>query len=427
MPRKLKLNWDRSNKVWYKTIDGKRLYFGSGEWKYRDKASYDAAVSKYEEYMAQYAHTPPKKPKKTVKSPIKSAKTRPSNTIGGALDQYTAYHTNKYKRGAITAKRLQLILHVLGHFEKWLRKDQVNAPDGLKNINSKRYGGWYEHLDKRVRGDSIRYTPITWRTARAYFWVVKDFFSWAYNDAEIIDVMPRGFDRKKFVAPRHKVGNTVSTIKRQHFTYQEIQALLKAAPTKYPISLWILLSLNCGFTSIDISTLREEHIQYDVDGNPYAIEKTRKKTGAPGQWRLWKSTISALNNWLKEREESDKWVGLFDNTDHIFLNKNGRELAGDVSTRNDGKVRYHQSITLAYNFKQLVKTVLPDNPNKLTYKCLRKTGAQWIHDLKKPNSDTLEMLWLAHKPKTMARKSYVAIDYRVLDEAVLEVEQVKPL
>ena len=432
MPRKLLLNWDKSNKVWYKTIDAKKIYFGAGKWKYRDKTAYDKAVLKYKQHLIDngLAAKPKKKQGKRAVTSTKRSQLK-KGTLAHALDEYMLYETTRYNLKQITNNRLAVITYVISFFSTWLG-DNLHMDDGLKQINSKKFNSWYQHLEKRVTGKSVhtrignkRYGPINWRTANSYFQIVKGFFNWLYIEQEWIDSIPRNFHTKKFRKPKHYDLLEKHTRKRFIYEVDEIKSLLKSSNDKYPMRLWILLGLNCGMTAIDITTMTEANLVRSDDGKLIYIVKDRKKTGVRGEWILWQSTADELNRWIDQRNNDAKWSALFSNTSLLFLNKTGTPLTNDILTGSGLTTKAGSSTTIQYHYRKLRNEVFSDDAEAraIPFKCLRKTGATWINRLNKSQSELLEQLYLAHKPSTTSRKDYIFLDKHELTEALLEIEQ----
>ena len=252
---------------------------------------------------------------------------------------------------------------------------------------------------------------------------------WLYIERELIDTIPRNFHYKKFKQPKHSVFTESKSLGRFIYEKAEVQALLDKANDKYPMRLWTLLALNCGFTAIDISTLTEEHLQYNDDGDVYGIEKPRKKTGVFGEWILWESTKKELLLWLDKRNNYDVWKTKFNDTSLIFLNKSGAPLTSQIMNSSGLDAKAGSTQTIQYHFRMLREKTYEkgDDVSWMKFKNFRKTGATWINHLGKQNSDIIEMLYLAHKPSTLSRSRYVYVDKHLLTQALKELETKIPL
>ncbi len=74
----------------------------------------------------------------------------------------------------------------------------------------------------------------------------------------------------------------------------DIVAMLDHADEKR--HCWILLGINCGFDSSDLSGVRREHVQGSF------IDLPRPKTGVPRRCSLWPETIAAIAATANETE-----------------------------------------------------------------------------------------------------------------------------
>ena len=85
--------------------------------------------------------------------------------------------------------------------------------------------------------------------------------------------------------------------------------------------------------------------------------------------------------------------------------------------------------TIQYHFRMLREKTYEkgDDVSWMKFKNFRKTGATWINHLDKPNSDIIEMLYLAHKPSRLSRSRYVFVDKHLLTQALKELETKIPL
>ena len=74
-----------------------------------------------------------------------------------------------------------------------------------------------------------------------------------------------------------------------------------------------MLALNCGFSKAEIATLRLDEV---VESGKYTfIKRSRRKTGAYGEWILWPETLAALGYLARFRGPGEA---------HAVVNRAGR-------------------------------------------------------------------------------------------------------
>ncbi|MFZ2874985.1 MAG: hypothetical protein WAZ94_10955 [Phycisphaerales bacterium] len=153
------------------------------------------------------------------------------------------------------------------------------------------------------------------------------------------------------------------------FSIEELSALWKEASNK--VRLFMLLGLNCGFTSSEVSNLRTFEVFFDAE-EPF-VHRFRDKTGVEARWCLWPETILLLRT-LKAAENGERrWL----------LTDYGNPLVEVTPrTRRDA---------VEQAWKALLQRIDPDR--RLGFRFLRKTGADAIKRL-----GTLEEseMYLAH-------------------------------
>ena len=184
----------------------------------------------------------------------------------------------------------------------------------------------------------------------------------------------------------------------QVFSVDELKALYKAANKQN--RLYILLGLNCGFASMEISTLRRWEI--DLKADQPIIVRNRRKTDVHGEWVLWPETAALLKERLKKGPQDQTGENL------AIVTRNGREL-----------VRYHGGVrtdTVATAWTKLVKKA---GVTKLGFKHLRKTGADMI---RKIAGLEVSETYLAHSEKSLAR-FYSNPDYAKVAAALAKMRE----
>lgn len=141
------------------------------------------------------------------------------------------------------------------------------------------------------------------------------------------------------------------------FTVEELSALWETASNK--VRLFMLLGLNCGFTSSEIANLRTFEVFLDVEEQH--VHRFRDKTGVEARWVLWPETVLMLRA-LKAAENGERrWL----------LTDYGNPLVEVTArTRRDA-------------IEQVWKELLDETTlvRRLGFRFLRKTGADAVKRL----------------------------------------------
>jgi integrase len=192
--------------------------------------------------------------------------------------------------------------------------------------------------------DQVKADTKSSETIRSEMIGVKQFIDWCFIN-ELIDTIPRNLRNRSLRI-------TVPEGKKQVWTEEQIQTALKA--TSGEMRLFVLLGLNCGMYSSDISALRQD----DVDWEEGRITWTRVKSKVTNQlsYKLWPETFELLKA---------------HRTDHpilVLTTRNGTALKRSTQGNNH-KEKRHDAIGLRWRrFKASKKLDLPD------LKSLRKTS-----------------------------------------------------
>jgi len=193
------------------------------------------------------------------------------------------------------------------------------------------------------------------------------------------------------------------------------------------LKLFILLGLNCGYTSVDIGTLQFKHLVLNENGDVERLVRERHKTGQHQNHKLWPQTINLLNAWLLKREEMNSKKEI--HNDLIFVNRLGQAINDEVVKTvppQEGEPKHttgwrRDSVYLA--FKHLKDKVLPET-KFLSHKHLRKTSATQINKLNLQDTLLMETLFLGHAPTSMARRHYTRLHTDSLDVALEKLNDV---
>jgi integrase len=140
--------------------------------------------------------------------------------------------------------------------------------------------------------------PISRVTAKSYIMYLKMLFAWVAEHDDLEWERPKGFARlfrikdRRLMTPaeQEREARVVVSGEVDTFTTGELTTMFRAGRSLD--RLYILLGLNCGFTSGEISALRTFEVYLD-EAQPY-IHRRRAKTGIEAKWLLWPETARLL-------------------------------------------------------------------------------------------------------------------------------------
>lgn len=174
---------------------------------------------------------------------------------------------------------------------------------------------------------------------------------------------PPAFDRQFKVAWR-KIRTTEElelrtkqSIDGEVTTYSiaELALIWAAAPER--VRLYMLLALNFGWTSKDISDVQTFNIHLDRD--PPTVVRERSKTGVLASWIVWSETAAALEANRAPANPNKLWL----------LNKKGQPLVRIQEFRRDA---------IYESWKRTLAFTDEENVRRLGFRYLRKTAANWL-------------------------------------------------
>lgn len=199
-------------------------------------------------------------------------------------------------------------------------------------------------------------------------------------------------ERMATVADRRRAAPMVKTREVSHFTIEELSLIWKSASERE--RLYLLLGLNCGFTSNDISELRT--FETRLEGDQPLIHRMRPKTGVEAKWSLWPETTAML---LKH---------------HAPQNPDQRVV---MTTRNNKLV----SVTRSWRRDAINQVWLPlvkstDGVRPLGFRFLRKTSAD---AMKRIGGLEVSEMFLAHQEPGL-NKAYANRDWPRMHRALCE-------
>jgi integrase len=219
---------------------------------------------------------------------------------------------------------------------------------------------------------------------------LKAFVLWLYNE-EIIPELPRMLKSYAEV----KLPKPVPTF----FTIPQIHTLLtNSNPFQ---TLIILLGLNCGYTSADISSLTPAMVDWDKG----IIDRRRNKTGIRQRHLLWKPTLDLLNK-LGDKTKP-----------YLLYRPDGNPIKLDNSLSCYVK---NQFLSLITRLKKSLRSIENENVwvEQASHKLFRKTSSNLLAEQYIDSPHLLD-LFLAHGERGKHTSHYVDKHYRLLDEGIL--------
>ncbi|WP_149499228.1 tyrosine-type recombinase/integrase [Roseiconus lacunae] len=236
---------------------------------------------------------------------------------------------------------------------------------------------------------AIKGLDLSASTKRDRIASVKQFATWLF-EREHLSTLPRLIQAGKFKVE-------VKTKAIEVYEDSEVKEIVKAASG--PAKLYILLSLNCGFTQIDIADLKRA--ESDLGPGSGTITRKRSKTANHDNvpevtYRLWPETLSLLRKYATAEGE------------RLLLNKDGNPL---VRERDDGgKVKRTDAVSKA--MARLRDKM--ERKDTISVKVFRKTAST---KLASKYPDLVE-LFLGHAPKTVADRHYAKPSQERFDKAL---------
>ena len=346
---------------------------------------------------------------------------RKKGTIAGSIDRFITYLIRKSKKGQLSQGRIHNYRCSLRFFMKFLQPKKCFQDNGITEINSRSIMGFADHLFRLVQEG--KYKP---QTANQYMGEIKQFVLWCYA-TKVFDDEPVYLHLIKKIPVKH--------IDPKLFTIEQIQTLFYACKNNYQgrkTKLYILLALNCGFTSKEIGTLAYE----DIDFENQFIHKRRSKTGHYSRWKLWNITNALLLE-HKSYMIRKKMQPIYDEGNI------GRELVFQTPYGNPVfwiKVRTEEGInsldgarhlhadSVASKFHRLRKKVYKDISTTPPFKNLRKTGANLLRievmKLQYPDLNIVSRMYLNHTINDTFSRSYYSASLDDMNEPLMALEKV---
>jgi integrase len=433
MPRKFTLNWDKSNKSWFKlyycekTGQRKKKYLGRGQSKTNDTQSYKEALKNWKQFQST-RDVPTTRQRQTTTKPLK-VEYHPRDTVAGLVDIYLYDHSKRqvaegYIALATYANREGILLQWVDTF---IRTKAFKSPsEGWgpnKVLNGVRLRGYHQYL-RRI---SLIDEEISFATARLRMAIVKQFYYWCFH-TERINELPRNMNSSllQMRRPKHLRVSQESTIRimKSH----DVKLLFGAISVyrgKYPLGLLTLLALNTGMNLGDITSLTSNHITISEAYGTIKISKTRKKTSVMGEWLLWDITSEYLKEHIIKIYGSLKLFNADKGYRYLFpkLDYQTGAILNHPMDYNEIDVDVVKpKVVKRFTAEPQLNRMFKNAAIPFSVKHLRKTAGTTFLYLSGHN-EVLTQKFLGHRPKTIALRHYAEVALDKLEAYTSAIEQ----
>jgi integrase len=411
MPRKYRLYYDKTNKCWFNYLPkpgggrGRKVYLGTTRGKHVDRDAYERALAKWhlmsgfdlldsasrQEYLA----TMRAKRAAVVKDDL----LQPESSIAGQMGRYIIDKQKKCNLGDFQQGRVMDITYRIKEFVSWIGEsvyDDHNSPTGgIRYILTDRmFHKYHAHI-----GDRVVKNELAKVTARAMWWVVKDFMHWCVTEKKIS--YHTTVDKLRFKTNTLKQRIEKAEKKILTFNEDEIFQLMQYKTNRNPFRLWCAMSLNLAWTSIDLSTCRFQHLQWEVGADGLnmikGIKKIRTKSAVEARWPLWDVTSLLLTDYVLKNFDMDT----VDMEQRIFSNRNGDPI-NRTFVNHKGQTQRRDAF---YSSFVQARERFGIAPGK-TPKTFRKTMATLMEEVTGGRHEIIVQWCLAHTETTTTRKFY---------------------
>jgi hypothetical protein len=310
--------------------------------------------------------------------------------------RFIASEYERYQAREVTIHSYESVKTEAGAFAAWLHGNDITelTRDVLQSYRLHRIG-------KYNRGEAAL------STTQRMLYMVKRVVEWLL-DGDIIERTPGNLKKITTFHPAEPDDEDEDIV--ETFTVDEVRALWAKADSR--TRLYIALGLNCGFLPHDVGELKHSEYRPATQDIKRRRCKTRKKIRRRYRWALWDVTRTLLE---LHAEPVGKYPDEKGKDSYMLRCPDGTPLYIYEKVEKDGKQVTHRSNDVENAFKVLRKQC----GIKLPFKTFRATGASLVH--KFSDIDTSK-LFLAHGPRSIAEKHYLAEEWTGLDKALLAVE-----
>ena len=316
-------------------------------------------------------------------------------TVKHQVQRFLDFKETQVRGGVLKPRSWGTLAERLPFFVDWIKPGTH-----VSTINGNTLTGFYEWLLRQ---------PWEHQYRKGIFNTARQWIRWAWRQDDVeLENLPKNIDsREEFVFLVHldpSTGVAKKTRTELLWTPSDLRQTLDLVPEDF--QLFLLLMLNCGFTSVDIGTLLKSEVRLEEGRIVRQRTKTRRHKHPPiVNYKLWSKTAKLLRSQWSEHE------------DLALTSRSGTPLVVSKLVEKDGTTSESVWDSIKRRYARMKKSK-PELPNKQLM-FLRKTGSTKI----RRNGDFLgiDSLYLGHSWATIADKHYNAFDgepYTPLDEAI---------
>ncbi len=285
-------------------------------------------------------------------------------TVGDAIELYREDVHRRAELGLVSNSYRNTVDYRLG----WMPR-AISGRIPLASITAEDLRRAVEFFVSRPQQSTKRLNkpttkPISIRTAKDLVRELKAVFRFVENDLEGTGYKrPAGFERL-FKIPWQRLrtieeirAETVRAIHGEVATYttEELRSIWHAATERS--RLYILMALNFGWTSQEMSDARDFNFELDTD-EPFVI-KERSKKPVIARWPVWPETLALLKSHRAPQNPEQRWL----------LNARGLPLV---------RVTTHRRDAVYEAWKRIRAKTIEENVKRLGFTYVRKTSGNWI-------------------------------------------------
>jgi integrase len=254
------------------------------------------------------------------------------------------------------------------YLTQWQSHFEGTNPALLNGVQIEQY--------RHVLLQKIKNKKLSQETAKGAISAIKSFYKWAWKK-DVFEQLPKDFD---------DYGITVDKVKVKTVEIDKVKLLLSKATDRE--KLWFLLMLGCGYTQADISSLKQDEVDWGKGTITRKRTKTKRQEYVPTvTYTLWRETFRLLKIFRQPKG------------DLVLLNEDGKPLKNQ-RIKDDGKYTKNDNIASAY-FKLCKK----ENLTHFPLKRFRNTSNTLLSYSDKYSQ--FADLFLGHSPRGINQVNYL--------------------
>jgi hypothetical protein len=399
MPRAFELTWDKSLHRWVKVIRGRKYYFSGRVASKASREDYLKALEEYRRLLPEILEgkavgSAAARQAAPTGRPIRNPKKRLTYAVAEyhrSLDERTKITKGE---GGISKGRAVGVKGWLKSFTAFVEAEfPARGIDGIDEEVITKY--------RRMQRDLRERRELSPYTVFQRFAILKNFLRYCWSN-RLINELPRNLHELQSGVPTE---SEILFFDWRKSKGEEVQKVIKACRDQDDdefLYLCVLLGLNCGFTLKDINDLKTCEFRWKSK-SWVRIERNRSKSGQYGNFVLWQETERLLKKHMVKGAD-------YNSNAPLLLMPDGRPIMNQKGGQFDSPI--------AYRFKKIVKEIFGPEDGR-SFKTLRKTGATYCVRRERGT----EVLYLAHKPKTMAARFYAQTPVDSLDRILCWMEE----